>query len=151
MRAINHAITGAVIGLTIAVPVIAVPAALASHFALDALPHFGEPEDVMPTNGRAFKALLFADAILCFALVGVLAVWRPENWLLAAVCAFVATSPDFMSIRKFIAAHKNKKAEPRYWITKFAKRIQWGERSWGWIIEVAWFFTMATILAAYAV
>jgi hypothetical protein len=41
MHSINHAALGAVIGLVTKDPLIAIPAAFASHFVLDALPHYG--------------------------------------------------------------------------------------------------------------
>ena len=147
MRAINHALTGAVIGLSISTPYAAVPLAFVSHFALDALPHYGEENADLTTTG--FKLSLIADALLCFVLVLLLVVAKPENWLVAAVCAFVATAPDFASIRRYVWAQKGKKLEPQNWFTRFARNIQWGERTWGWIVEAAWFLAMLAVLSAH--
>ncbi len=67
MTATNHAVTGAIIGLTVANPVAAVVAALLSHFILDMIPHFGSDEDFIST--MKFRVMLVVDALLCVALV----------------------------------------------------------------------------------
>lgn len=136
MTAINHALTGAIIGLVIVDPVIAVPVAFASHFALDALPHFGSSrKDFL--KSLSFKSMLIIDALLCILLVVILAIIRPQNWFIAAICAFVATSPDFVWIGKYLEANKG-----RTWkvnkFSKFAAAIQWFQRPIGAVVEVAW-------------
>src|SRR6185312_15169785 len=95
MRAINHALTGSLIGLIIGEPAIAVPAAVASHFILDAIPHYDEVP-AKPTlkmkeqwlRTAKFRRLLYADALLCLGLVALLAARAPAHWLLASICAF---------------------------------------------------------------
>ena len=153
MRAINHALTGAIIGLVIGEPAIAVPAAVASHFVCDAIPHYdGIP--VRPTlqmkmkwlRTKTFKRLLYADALLCFGLVAVLAVDRPVHWLLAAICAFAAASPDFLSVNFFIHAKTKKKWTPNMYM-RFVDWIQWFQRPIGWVVEAAWFIGALILLA----
>src|ERR1039458_1291590 len=146
MRAITHAMPGAAIGLVIGQPEAAVPAAFVSHYVCDALPHFGgglpQNEEL---NSRTFRALLLADICLCPLFVLVLAVQRPEHWLLAAICAFVAAAPDLASINSYRSARRGDQLKPgRY--TRFAHGIQWFERPLGAVVEVAWFIAMAVIL-----
>ncbi|MFZ1324307.1 MAG: hypothetical protein WAQ57_04090 [Candidatus Saccharimonadales bacterium] len=42
MHTVNHAAAGAGIALAVRQPLLALPLALASHFVLDALPHYGK-------------------------------------------------------------------------------------------------------------
>ena len=95
MRSINHALAGAFIGLEISNPVVAVPVAFVSHYICDVIPHYGggkpEREEI---NSNSFQVLLILDVCLCALLVLVLALYHPRHWILAAICAFVAASPD---------------------------------------------------------
>jgi len=67
MTATNHALTGAAIGLLVGEPLIAVPAAIASHFICDALPHYGR----VGPDSRRLAARVFAT-ICCLMLLCVL-------------------------------------------------------------------------------
>lgn len=144
MRAINHALAGAAIGLTISEPALALPASIASHFVLDAVPHFGSSR--LRTNGEGFRILLIVDALLCALLVLVLAVTKPRHWLLAAVCAFLATSPDFMWVGKFLRSREGKPPIPDKKLLKFHKSIQWFERPSGAVVELAWLVAMVALV-----
>jgi len=145
MTATNHALTGALIGLLVGEPLIALPAAFASHFACDILPHYGSatPEKTIKTKG--FRDYLVVEAILCALLVGVLAAARPEHWLLAAFCAFLATSPDFFWINKYIKTRAGRTWRPSAF-SRFAVGIQWFQRPIGAVVEVVWFAGCVTLL-----
>lgn len=146
MTATNHALTGAAIGLIIGNPYIALPVALLSHFVCDAIPHFR-----VAIEGDAFmqqpwfKTYLIAEAGLCLAIVALLASLKPLNWELAVVCAFVAASPDLLSINRFNKSINNKKWQPTLY-GKFATKIQWFERPIGAVVEIAWFIAAAVII-----
>lgn len=152
MRAINHALTGAVIGLSVSNPVVALPLALASHFICDAIPHYGEAlnaDDAIRT--RSFASLLTLDALLCVGLVLLLGVTQPHNWLVAALGAFLATLPDFASMPGYLRVRRggtfvtsNTNA-----FVRFAKKIQWFERPIGAFVEIAWFTAGVIILITY--
>jgi hypothetical protein len=136
MRAINHAMTGAIIGLSVAAPV-AIPLALASHFALDALPHEGN----LGLSHKGNTALLSVDIALCFVLVIIIFAISPQYWWLAILCAFLATSPDFM----WISVHKNhakgktpKPISERHVVVRLHHKVQWFQQPVGLIVEVAW-------------
>ena len=146
MRAINHALTGAVIGLTITEPLIAVPAAVVSHYVCDMIPHFGlnQPMD-RELRSKPFRNLLYLDAVLCLGLVGVLAALRPQHWLLAAVCAFAAAAPDLMSFNRYQAVLRHRPWHGNVY-SRFAHGIQWFERPVGAVVEVAWFAAAIALL-----
>lgn len=149
MTAINHALTGAVIGLLVGEPVLAVPAAIASHFACDALPHFASSmpkEKLLRTKG--FRNYLIIEAILCFLLVVCLAIFQPKHWLLASVCAFLATSPDFLWINRYLKARQGRTWH-RSVYAKFAAGIQWFQRPIGAFVEVAWFVAAIFVLIPF--
>lgn len=149
MLAINHALTGSLIGLSVGQPAVAIPIAFVSHFICDAIPHFGS---AAPVWSRRFKAMLGTDALVCILLVVLLAIVQPVHWQLAAVCAFVAASPDFLWVRKFIYGNRHKRESLTLSrIDRFlgSEGIQWFQRPIGGLVEAAWFLGAATILAVY--
>lgn len=145
MRAINHALTGAAIGLSVANPMVAGVAALVSHFICDAIPHFGLGQNYIKTKG--FRNLLVVDTLLCVWLVVLLFIVHPWNWLSAAMCAFIATAPDLLWFGKYRSRLKNRQQKPNLFM-RFAKNIQWFERPSGAVVEVVWFVGFASILAS---
>ena len=148
MRAINHALTGSIIGFSIGNP-IAIPIAFASHFVLDSLPHYGDRSrsEVEVHNSKEFKVLLVIDAILCGLLVIVLGISGADNWQLAGLCAFAAASPDLFSIPRFKRSITEKKEYVGNAFQRFHKKIQWGEKPWGKYVEFFWFSASVVILA----
>lgn len=149
MTATNHALTGAAIALIIGQPLIALPAALLSHFVCDALPHF---DSSLPSDdwlaSRNFKILLVVDAWLCVILVAVLAIFQPQHWLLAAVCAFLATSPDLLWINRFWRVKTNRPWQPNLF-SRFAAKIQWFTAPIGAVVEATWFCAGIVVLSFY--
>lgn len=149
MTATNHALTGAAIGLIVGQPILAIPLALVSHFVLDAIPHFAfsnEPESVLATD--LFRNYLVIEALVCFLIVCFLFATQPVNWLLAAVCAFVAASPDFLHINKYIKKRQGKRWQPSKF-SKFAADIQWFQRPIGGVVEIAWCIAMIIIISQF--
>lgn len=145
MIATNHALTGALLGLSIGHPV-ALPLAFASHFVLDAIPHYGD--DNKRIARASFVLQLLADAAFCGLLVLLLALSGTVNWPLAALCAFLAASPDFMWIPRFLRARKGEKeSKPTNPVVRFHSWIQWFQRPIGAAVEVAW-LTAAVLLLA---
>lgn len=148
MRAINHALTGSIIGLSVGQPAIAIPAALASHFICDIIPHYASSYDKSNLRRREPIPLLVVDALLCAVLVAVLALGRPLHWQLAAICAFLAASPDLLWFRPYLAEMRHKAWQLSAFDT-FADRIQWFQRPIGWVVEVAWFMAGIIILVPF--
>ena len=149
MTAINHAITGAVIGFVVGAPLLALPIAFVSHFVCDAMPHF---DPSMPAEQwictKAFTRLLIVDALLCLLLIAVLAVMHPYNWLLAAMCAFVAASPDLYWIRRFTLTRRGL-VWTANWFERFAIAIQWFTAPIGAVVELVWFSTFAVLILPF--
>lgn len=145
MLAINHAITGALIGLTFSSP-LAYPLAFLSHFALDAIPHFGD--DDRRIKNMSFVVQLLIDAALCGVLVLVLFISLGSNAWLPALCAFLAASPDFMWMPDYVRIKQGKKPLGKTnLIMKFHSLIQWFQRPIGAFVEVAWLIAVGILLA----
>ena len=146
MTATNHALTGAIIGFTVVSPWVFLVAIL-SHFVLDAFPHFGTSESIKDrVNKSWFEKYLIAEFVICVAIVAFLRIQSPDFWLAPAVCAFLATSPDLISYRKFSAIRKNKLFKPNLY-ERFADNIQWFEKPIGAVVEIVWAVCAITILA----
>lgn len=150
MTAINHALTGAFIGLTISEPAIALPVAFASHFVLDAIPHYDvseESEKERIDSKKFFILQIVAGAALCFLLVLLLALARPRHWIVAAICAFLATSPDLFWIKKYLVIKKSNKLLPnKNWFWHFHGLIQWFQRPIGAVVEITWLVSMLVLV-----
>lgn len=153
MTAPNHALTGALIGFAIGNPWLAVPAAFLSHFACDAIPHYDPPEtsSVRRINSRRFIwEFLILGAVLCLVVVAVLAWAHPVHWLLAAICAFTATSPDLFWVPRFLQVKRTGKDAPlTNMFLRFHADIQWktGPRLiW---LEAAWFVGIGALVFTY--
>jgi len=141
--------TGAIIGLSVGEPLLALPAAFLSHFVCDALPHFGvDRPNYVWLRSNAFKRMLVVDAFLCIVLVVILLLTRPHHWLLACFCAFLATSPDLVWINHFRLAQANKPWHPNLF-SRFAAIIQWFEHPIGMVVEGTWFISGILILSIY--
>lgn len=155
MRAINHALTGAVIGLQLDEPGYAMPLALLSHFVQDAIPHHGpdymtEAEKQKILRSRVFRSSLVIDAFLCVLLVVILFVSKPANWLSACVCAFLAAVPDVIWFRSFLMSAHKKKFKPNK-LEIFSSKIQWYERPAGAYVEMAWFLVFGYLFYTYLI
>lgn len=150
MRAINHALTGALIGFVVAEPLVAVPAAILSHYVCDVIPHYDDNRLSKPAwvASAKFRNLLIVDALLCVTLVGLLAYQHPLHWLLAAVCAFAAAAPDMLSF----SMYRDSQRKHRFKLSvyqRFAMAIQWFERPIGAVVEVTWLVAASLLLLPF--
>lgn len=145
MTATNHALTGALIGVAVSNPWLAIPLAVASHFVCDAIPHFGL-NDQKAVSRPAFARFLTGDIILAVLLLAGSVIARPNHWLLLVICGISAMSPDLMWIPTFIRARRGQQFRKRRGIMRFHEIIQWFERPRGLIVEVAWLFVGITVL-----
>ena len=150
MRATNHALTGAIIGLSIVSPLIALPVAFASHFVCDLIPHHDDPS--IPSGSKTEIMILVLDCIGAASVATFLFILRPEAWFLACWCAFLATSPDLMWIPRFIYRVKNHKdILPTNPIARFHSDVQPFTSPKGAYVELAWAIGALILLAKLVV
>lgn len=152
MTAPNHALTGALIGLALPNPWIAAPLAFLSHFVCDAIPHYDPPgnEHERIRSKRLVREQIVLGGILCFLLVLALAVTRPQHWVLAAVCAFLATSPDLFWIPRWLYVRRTGSdidMKHAHWFLRFHHWIQWKTGASLWWVEAVWFMVTGTLVA----
>lgn len=147
MTATNHALTGALIGLAVQNPWIALPAALLSHFVCDAIPHFTDKR--IRIGSTQFKRYLIIDALGAVVVALYLFALRPDGWFVACWAAFLATSPDLMWAQSFFRSQKAKKDTPMptHLIARFHSRIQWFAKPSGAVVECLWALLAVVLLA----
>ncbi|MBC7708386.1 hypothetical protein H7Y63_04125 [Polaromonas sp.] len=145
MTVTNHLLTGAVIGKFLPLP-LAIPAAFASHFILDALPHFGFKS--IP-NTKSRKALFISVLVLDFILAVALSIWlishgRTGQFLIG----LVAYSPDVVWLYHYVIKHNLGSLEPPKGnrLTQFHFNIQKYERIWGSFVEMFYFAIMLAVV-----
>jgi hypothetical protein len=140
MTASNHVVTGAVIAVAVGQPILALPLAFASHFVLDVLPHYGADNH----TSRLFLYSLVVDMGIAASFLLYLVLQQPDSWLLLFACAVLAASPDLLWLPYWVLELRGK-PKPLGKVAHWLAKIQWGERSWGIIIELVWFAVMMTI------
>jgi hypothetical protein len=142
VTATNHILTGAIIGLVVPNPVLAIPLAFASHFVCDALPHFGQQLDALTRNkSRLFRMVLAVDIAMIIPVVTLILLATASvvpSWVIT-VCMVAAISPDFVWVHRFIREIRVRQIRPLGRFTKFHANIQRYERPWGFIFEFLWF------------
>jgi hypothetical protein len=142
MTATNHALTGALIATAIDKPLLAVPIAFASHFVLDALPHFGVSKNLKTRNSSSlFRTVTTLDLVICAALF-LIAPWVAQSldmniWIMWA-CMFAAICPDLVWGYRLYRELTEKLPISKSKFSKFHSKIQWGERPRGLYIELLW-------------
>jgi hypothetical protein len=151
MTAINHALTGAVIGLVITNPVVALPLAFVSHFVCDAIPHYdmpGTPGERI-VSSRLIREQIIGGALLCFLLVVVLYISQPVHWWVAALGAFLAASPDLLWIPRWLEARRTGvDPGPQGWFRRFHAKIQWKTGPKLIWLEAIWFVGFIALLSS---
>jgi hypothetical protein len=140
MQALNHTVFGSLIAVTVTEPALAVPLALASHFVLDSIPHYGNDPNA-PAYSRPFFYRVAADFIASTLMILFFLSLHPPNPTLLVVCAIVAISPDFL----WPVALKIKQKGPLWDFFKFHKNIQTESRS-GIFVEIVWFILTASLV-----
>jgi hypothetical protein len=139
-------LTGVVIAAIIKQPLIALPAAFVSHFVFDAVPHFGFQDFRGFIPKIKYRVTQFSLVFDFFAWVAALYFASHLGWL-ALACGFLATSPDLSWVYWYFRYERKKQMPKENWFTRFHKWIQWGERPWGIVIEVAYFVLLSVFVA----
>jgi hypothetical protein len=143
MTATNHALTGAAIATLVRQPILAVPLAFASHFACDALPHFGLQ---LKFGSAAMWRYIYAETC-AMAVIGISLLFigtEQAVWLLL-VGAAAAMSPD---VAWYIYGKSGRQGKPEQYnlLNKFHYKIQWSETKWGIIPELFWAGLMISVI-----
>lgn len=146
MTAANHAVTGALIAVLIKQPVVALPLAVASHYVLDALPHFGYPNQGGFGEALKYRLAYFDIAWSLIGLVLLAIVLRHQGfWVYFA--ALLAIAPDLMWPYRYFWFERKNLAPPGGLVTRWHSKMQWCERPWGIVVELLWFGIFITLLA----
>ena len=142
MQAINHTLTAGAIAVTIQQPTLVAPIALASHFLLDIVPHYGS----YPPYGRGTKAyyrIILVDGLLSLsAYVAMIHIW-PQYRVAISVGVFFSLLPDLIWPLALYIKHRG----PLWAFFRFHKGIQ-HESGRGIAVEMLWFTMMSGLLAS---
>lgn len=146
MTGLNHAITGATVAAAINRPALALPAAFASHFLADMVPHWNYkvPGGV---NGRI--KVMAIDLTLSLALLAMLALTVGANPWVVFLGGLLAISPDIMWLEFFLSGRTTIKGSSKRLVNRarrFHLWIQWSETSWGILVEAVWFGLMLSLI-----
>jgi hypothetical protein len=141
MTGTNHALSGALIGSVLPLP-LAIPAAFVSHFVIDALPHYGIEEDVK-AKSQYWKSVMYGDTSLAILIAVLAAVFRKWNMEIAG---WVAFSPDLVWIYAYLKHNKNPVIQADNAFSHFHRKIQ-NERPNGLIFELLLIFTFTIAFA----
>lgn len=145
----NHVLAGSLIALAIREPLVAIPLAVASHFVMDALPHFGYPGNHGYVEALKHKLSYGVGVVSIFATIGVAILLTSQSLWLALVCGFAAALPDGLGIYNYIRYEKyDRKATGllKAIHIRFHRAIQWCERPWGIYVEVVTFCLLTFVL-----
>jgi hypothetical protein len=140
MQALNHTVFGSLVAVTINEPALAIPIALASHFVLDTIPHYGNDPKI-PNGSKAYKLRVVADFVASLLILLLFISLHPPNTALLLVCAFAAVAPDAL----WPLALKIKHTGPLWAFFRFHKGIQTESRS-GIFVEIGWFLITTSIV-----
>lgn len=134
----NHVLSGAVIGALTRRPAVALALGAASHFALDAVPHWGK----WGSDSR-FLRVAIRDGLAGLGVMGALAAAAPPEARLSVVAGMAgATLPDLDKPAVIYLGHS---PFPRA-VDKFHAAIQREARS-RWWVEVAAGAALGTLAA----
>lgn len=90
MLVTNHVLSGAVVGALVRRPLLALPLGVASHFVLDATPHWGKWD-----SERQFVKIAVADGLIGLAVMAGAAVAAPPDRRAGVIAGMVgAALPD---------------------------------------------------------
>jgi len=149
MTTANHVLVSSTIALAINQPVLALPIAFASHFALDGLPHFGYEG---ANYGTTFKHKMMYLA-LALDILGIIIVVSTFNFSAGIIllCAAAAVLPDLEHPYRYFLYERKGKVPPDTRLTKFHHDLQRFERPWGIYVEVAFFLVVLLIASRFLI
>lgn len=145
----NHVMTGALIAVSVHRPALAIPLAIMSHYATDALPHYGyghiDRSDRDKKDNFILKQSVDAYTALAVLWTVPFLVRSHQAPIVTVLCMLSAFLPDTVWTFQYLVAQRGGGSYKELGIiNRFHKKIQWCERPWGIYVEVLWFLLMAT-------
>lgn len=139
MTATNHSLVGAIIGALMPLE-LAIPVALASHFVMDAIPHYAA-EHEKRNSSSIYKAIVLSDTVMALVLGTIMILLGKWSMFIGAAAGFF---PDVTVVYYYFKQGKNLdiKAENRF--MRFHLGIQ-HEYPWGIYPELLVFAAMLPI------
>lgn len=131
MTGLNHGLVGGLIGKFVPLPLIA-PAALASHFLLDTLPHYGI-DHKQRDRSKFWKVFFIIDALATLSL-GIYAIQARHYAMFLG--GLFATMPDYLWVGRVIKTRSFNLSTHGNWFSRWHASIQKFERPWGLWIEL---------------
>jgi hypothetical protein len=131
MTGFNHGLTGGLIAAYLPLPA-ALPLALASHFALDTLPHYGIPHSAR-NKSNFWKVFFTIDA---FATLGLALYAIFDHHYAIFLGGLAGVIPDFLWVGRVIKTGSFDLSEHSNWFTRWHASIQKLEKPWGLWIEL---------------
>ena len=131
MIGFNHGLVGGAIAHYFPLPV-AIPVALASHFILDALPHYGTPHNTRD-DSSFWKIFFTIDALATFGLAAYAILDQHYAMFLGGLAGVI---PDFIWVGRVIRTHSFDLSQNNNWFTRFHVGIQKFEWPGGLWIEL---------------
>ena len=128
-------------------PVLALPLALASHFAMDTLPHFDYPNKKGDHANLQFFIWLAADCAVAASILTALLVLQPAYIGLILACAVAAASPDLMWLY-YLVLKRGPAQSQRPALVRFHAAIQKHTAVHLWPAELAWLLVTGSLLAS---
>ena len=150
----NHVLTGIFLGLSIDEEVVLFPTAVASHLAMDMVPHFGFPQG---SNNHGFRSRPFLivgslDFLASIVVLGAFCIALPQRSGHMIIGAFGAALPDLTYIPEIIFGKRIYHFVP--WLERliygFLGPIQRYESPLGTVVEVLWALLMLHVLGVIA-
>lgn len=129
MISLNHVLVGTAIGLAVKQPALAAPLAFASHFVLDAIPHFS-----YEWPGWKFRTIWAIDAVTSLAAIILLSMAAPQFAPAIIAGGVFAELPDTIWIYDRWIIH----GKSQHWFFRFHRFIQWSQTQPGLFYEVGY-------------
>ena len=144
MTGLNHAVTGALVAASINKPILALPAALLSHFAVDMIPHWN-----YKIKGDLQQLAMMMDLTLLLSVLLILSVTVDGSTRLIIAGGFLGILPDAMWLPELLKGKQPKIDGKSLWLRlrRLHSKIQWSETSNGIYVEIVWL--MATLFLIY--
>ena len=131
MIGFNHGLTGGLIAAYVPLP-LALPLALASHFLLDMLPHYGIPHNKR-NKSKFWKVFFTVDA---FATLGLALYAIFDHHYAMFLGGLAGVMPDFLWVGTVIKTRSFDLSQPSNRFTRWHARIQKHEKPWGLWVEL---------------